>query len=313
MKRKTVLHLTGGLGNQLFQYSTAATRGKEVIEINTIFGKPRSFIGNTPHIFGFYLPFHTTVSKSVVRNPYLVSKATGYALRSSVAPRSFEKIPAISKLIEFAVSTILFAATTKIYKPIRGKGVGYSKLKRSILNEYLIGYFQSYKYPQLVYSSLMRLEPKESGPDLESLKTLSRLEKPLVVHFRLGDYLQEKDFGIPGTKYYSDAISKLWHSGRYGSIWVFSDDIDAAKNNFPKAYLENVRWIGEVDSSPVATLQAMRLGFGYVIANSTFSWWGAFLSFEKDSEVVAPEPWFRGMESPKDLCPPRWERCDSDF
>lgn len=313
MKHKIVLHLTGGLGNQLFQYSAAATRGKQVIEINTTLGRPRSFNGNAPDIFSFTLPFETTVSKTVVRTPFLVSKATGYALRSGVAPRYVEKIPAVSKLIEFAVSIILFAATTRIYRPIRGKGVGYSVLKKSILSEYLIGYFQSYKYPQSVYPNLMKMEPKENGPELESLKNISKLEKPLVVHFRLGDYLQEKDFGIPGSKYYSYAISKLWNSGRYGSIWVFSDDINGAKGSFPKAYLEHVRWIGEVDSSPVATLQAMRLGSGYVIANSSFSWWGAFLSFEKDSEVIAPEPWFRGMESPKDLYPPRWERHDSDF
>ena len=74
-----------------------------------------------------------------------------------------------------------------------------------------------------------------------------------------------------------------------------------------------IRWIDSVDDSVVATLQAMRLGRGYVIANSTFSWWAAYLSLNPGVEVVAPSPWFMGMEDPKELIPPNWKKFDAGY
>jgi len=68
-----------------------------------------------------------------------------------------------------------------------------------------------------------------------------------------------------------------------------------------------------VDNSPTATLQAMRFGRGYIIANSTFSWWGAYLSMTENAPVYAPSPWFKGMRSPEDLLPPHWKIVDSNF
>jgi hypothetical protein len=53
----------------------------------------------------------------------------------------------------------------------------------------------------------------------------------------------------------------------------------------------------------------MRLGHGFVIANSSFSFWGAMLANRsEDIDVVAPEPWFSGMPEPRDLIPPNWLR-----
>jgi hypothetical protein len=50
----------------------------------------------------------------------------------------------------------------------------------------------------------------------------------------------------------------------------------------------------------------MRLGEGYVIANSTFSWWGAYLSRSSNPLIIAPRPWFSKVESPRDLIPDSW-------
>ena len=74
-----------------------------------------------------------------------------------------------------------------------------------------------------------------------------------------------------------------------------------------------IRWINSVDDSVVGTLQAMRLGCAYVIANSTFSWWAAYLSLNPSVEVVAPSPWFMVMEDPKELIPPNWEQIDAGY
>jgi len=66
-----------------------------------------------------------------------------------------------------------------------------------------------------------------------------------------------------------------------------------------------------IDNSSASTLEAMRFGRGYVIANSTFSWWGAYLSHTDHAEVIAPDPWFQGMDSPDSLIPRNWQKRNS--
>jgi hypothetical protein len=194
-----------------------------------------------------------------------------------------------------------------------GKGIGFSAVSVKNSNFLVIGYFQSYRYAEQSLSVLQAIEPVSIGPELEEIVKLAEREIPLVVHFRLGDYLNESDFGIPGKSYYNSAITTSWSTGLYKSIWVFSDDIPSAKIIFPEKLSKYVRWIDNVDGSPASTLHAMRFGRGYVIANSTFSWWGAYLSMTENAPVIAPTPWFKGMDSPKELLPPNWETVNSDF
>lgn len=312
MKNRIVLQLTGGLGNQLFQFAAAASMA-EIIEIDIALGRPRSANSKTPDLFDFHLPYSVTKHKSAFRLNSLAGKATGFALRSAVAPKGIEKFQLVSNFIEYAVSIVLFLRTKTFYSIIRGKGVGFSPIRRTQRLSYLIGYFQSYRYSEQIYSKMKEIEPIELGPELISLMQISETERPLVVHFRFGDYLKENNFGIPGHGYYSIAIQDAWKSERYKSIWVFSDDINSARSNFPKQFLQHVRWIEDVDSSPASTLQAMRFGYGYVIANSTFSWWGAYLSKTELPPVTAPSPWFKGMKSPNEILPPHWKTLDSDF
>jgi len=57
----------------------------------------------------------------------------------------------------------------------------------------------------------------------------------------------------------------------------------------------------------------MRFGKGYIIANSTFSWWGARLSYEEEPDVIVPKPWFAQAEVPIDLIPSNWEELSAGY
>ena len=313
MTSKVVVHLTGGLGNQLFQLAAGVSLGTDKIEFETTLGKPRGSEKNTADVLAFNLPFQIILQDFNGRMRLLSQKATGFALRSATSPEGIERSKIFSKLIEIATSGVLLLRTKKIFRIVRGSGVGYSDLPQPKENDYLIGYFQSYRFAEMSYDRLMKLEPTVIGPELEALVNLSKEETPLVVHFRLGDYLQETNFGVPSHGYYLGAIKELWETQRFKSIWVFSDDIPLAQEIFPKQFLKFVRWIEEVDKSPASTLHAMRHGHGYVIANSTFSWWGAFLSVIKQAPVIAPTPWFKEMKSPAQILPPHWVSKNSDY
>ena len=65
-------------------------------------------------------------------------------------------------------------------------------------------------------------------------------------------------------------------------------------------------------SNPAEVMYLMSLGSGHIIANSTFSYWGAYLS-KKSQIIIAPSKWFKGWEDPKDLINPKWVRVQSEW
>jgi hypothetical protein len=103
-------------------------------------------------------------------------------------------------------------------------------------------------------------------------------------------------------------VRSLWKIGRFNKIWIFSDEPEAVKEILPDWILHNSRIILEGLDSPASTIQAMRLGYGYVLSNSTFGWWGAKLSYNQHAPVIVPKPWFKIKDEPRLLIPKHWER-----
>jgi hypothetical protein len=151
------------------------------------------------------------------------------------------------------------------------------------------------------------------SPELDDFAELALIERPLVLHVRLGDYLQESKFGTLDLDYYSRALKELFEVSKHPRIWVFSDDIEQAKFLIEKKYLEFVRWFSDVDEPAAVTFEKMRLGHAYILGNSTFSWWSAFLSKTQDPPTIAPTPWFTGLQEPNELIPPNWKRLERDL
>jgi hypothetical protein len=280
----------------------------EPIGLDWGIGLPRLNKVGVPDLASFILPGGVVLLPKR-RFSWLASKSSGYLLRMGFAPKMFERIIPI----RFLIIKIGNLISTSYFKSKRDNcicdGLGYSPIAVPTNPFVLTGYFQSYRYSEApeAIEALREMRPLAENEEIKHLNLISEAERPLVVHFRFGDYKNERAFGIPSNEYYRKGIAALWISGKHKSIWVFSDEIELAKKKFPKEYLPFVRWIEEIDESSVLTLQAMRFGHGYVIANSSFSFWGARLSYSGENvDVVAPEPWFEGTESPNQLIPPNW-------
>jgi len=310
--RKIYLSLTGGLGNQLFQVSAALSlaSGDEVL-VEWINSRPRLNANGIPEIFDFKLPENVILASSH-KFHLLSSKSVGYVLRMGVNPRSYERSRLFSSAVTLLASILNIATLRKFVRIRLNKGVGYcSALVESNRNSFhLVGYFQTYKWLSELKLplGLQQMPLQESSTLLLQFVTLAKSEEPLIVHMRFGDYRLEESFGLLTKKYYHESVMELWSSGDYKSIWVFSDEIDEAKRYFSELDLSEVRFISDIANSSAQTLEAMRLGKGYVIANSSFSWWAAKLSHSSDARVIAPTPWFIGQEEPVDLIPPEWIR-----
>jgi hypothetical protein len=314
---KVSIQITGGLGNQLFQFAAGlflAEGNPERLEIEQKLGKPRGSSKAGADLFQFTWPKPLSVIEvEPNRVSDFMSRVTGYCLRMGVKPRILESKGAVRGSILFVASLLISVFLGRRKKIVAGKGVGFSELKSEISSPYLVGYFQSYRYAKANRNYLSKVSIKNVGSELAELNRAAIEELPLVVHLRFGDYLLEENFGIPSRDYYLDGVKSILAKDTCKSVWVFSDDLLMARDKLKLDESLPVRWIDSVDDSVVATLQAMRLGSGYVIANSTFSWWGAYLSLNPDAEVVAPSPWFMGMQDPEDLIPPNWKQLDARY
>jgi|688.fasta_scaffold96108_2 hypothetical protein len=313
--KKTGLFLTGGLGNQLFQFAAALSFSqKGNIEIFEKPGKPRLNSKGEPELFSLTVDEIAPIIRRSEDN-FILRKSSGYILRSRIWPNKIEKLLIIRLVSEFAAAVIQTLNFRNLFFPVSISELGYkeirmNKILKKIFNPFLIGYFQSWVCPDSVKKDLESLRLVEEGVQLRELRQEAKLQRPVIIHVRRGDYKAESTFGLPGETYYREAIAIVDQFYSANSIWVFSDEESEARKVLSWLPSERVKYIADVDGESGASLMAMRLGCAYVIANSTFSWWGAFLSQSKEPLVVAPTPWFIGQEEPSQLIPSNWIRVE---
>lgn len=309
-KKSKIITLTGGLGNQLFQLAAGLSVCNQAsLHIDWDLGKPRLNNLGFPEVDSFYLPERVILSDSK-KSHLLFAKTAGFYLRQGVEPRKYEKSQGITYLIRIATGLVLSLYFKKTVFPYSISGVGFTSLDNQIKRNLLIGYFQSCRWMESasVSSQMYGLKLRVESSEVAEYRNLAETEIPLVVHIRLGDYKEEDAFGILNIEYYRTAIKNQLQLNQYRKIWAFSDEPDLAKDVLRDFDPELIRWIPEIANSTAQTFEVMRFGRGYVIANSSFSWWGAALSYNLGAPVIAPSPWFKKMKEPAYLIPAHWTR-----
>jgi hypothetical protein len=157
----------------------------------------------------------------------------------------------------------------------------------------MVGYWQTEKYFKNVENKVRLLfKFPDSGP---------RMPYHIAVHVRRQDYVNLQHFhGMPGVDYYREGVARIRKAvGANLQVLVFSDDIEWCRSNFPKEFqmvsgknkYEDLKLMSECDY--------------HVIANSSFSWWGAWLGGQR--MVIAPKQWFSDASIDySDVVPERW-------
>jgi hypothetical protein len=308
--KRTYVSLTGGLGNQLFQLAAGLylANGRK-LQLLSSFGMPRLNSSGEPEISNFSLPINTSVKK--IKKPFFLwRKSIGLVLRLGVWETSSTKNKLLLKFFLLPTNILSSIILKKITHVYVNKGVGYWKLIDSGSTNFLIGYFQTYKWASesKVYNELYSLQLKNPSVHVTKYKRLAIKDSPLIVHIRLGDYRKEKSIGLLSMNYYASAVEKIWDSTLFKKIWLFSDEPAEAEELLNSISERPYRVIPENEITPAEALEVMRYGRGYVIANSTYSWWGAFLSYTLSPPVIAPNPWFQNMPEPLNIIPERWSR-----
>jgi FkbM family methyltransferase len=170
------------------------------------------------------------------------------------------------------------------------------------------GYFQSHKYLEnivpLDYIKLPVEDKKNINRVVDELRSHNR---PLIsVHVRRGDYLLVQHFhNILGPEYYKNAMEFFGHI-KNPLFVVFSEDKEWCDANL--GFLDFV-FIKEKD---YLELIIMSKCDHHIVANSSFSWWGAFLNQQQDKIVVYPSKWYEMGVDITNLTPPSWKSCKID-
>ena len=181
---------------------------------------------------------------------------------------------------------------------------------------YLQGFWQDYSLVREVESELRRelslVEPLR-GKNFEVAKRIAAARNPVSLHLRRGDYASF--FGEPmmlPLAYYQHAISHILNQNRQSTFFVFSDDVPFAKDWLR----EDPRFV-VVDHNDETVahedLRLMSMCRHHIIADSTFSWWGAWLNPRRDKQVIAPARWLGFDTTGTAIACPEWTLLDAEL
>ncbi len=173
-------------------------------------------------------------------------------------------------------------------------------------NSSISGYFQSEKYfthhSDSIRQTFLRFKP-EIQKQINSIVLQLPLNKSLTaIHVRRGDYLNKQEFHpVQDISYYNAAKKEITINDQ--AYLIFSDDMEWCQENFDDShYFIN-------SGNPFVDLGLMAFCDDFIIANSSFSWWGAWLSVNDKKTIVTPKNWFgyrNSHLSTKDLIPESW-------
>lgn len=276
-----IVKYIGGLGNQMFIYAfSVALREifRQEILVDTHYYKSRNFHNGLEieRIFGIHLT-EAKLSDKLKMSWYFPNYWIDYHLLG--------KLPARKNTV----------------RELPGQKVNLELLGDSS-DKFYDGYWQSYQYFDSWRDVILKefTFPKISMEDKLNFELNERLkneENSVGIHIRRGDYLKNWKYrGLCGIDYYQKAIAYILEHIKSPKFFLFSDDIDWVKENISpllKGYdVTFVNWNHSINS--YKDMQLMAMCKNLIIANSSFSWWAAYLN-QNNPIVVAPEKWINSF------------------
>ena len=306
------LILFGGLGNQMFQYITARELFGENFIIDTSFMQNSEYTFELPDLA--QLTLVESIKYEAKKKTYFEKKAFLAILKlSSIQERKslkFKTLVQVRKICYFIFSQTAFTG----YHLIPGNGIGWSSLSAPGDRKcVLIGNFHSYRWiNQNLNQYRNELQLKQDNKTFGFINKNIDGSKRLIVHVRLGDYLRIPELNVVGRNYFKGAIIEAFSVYEYDEIWVFTNDMSKVKDYLDESNQAKYRFFDSDQFTSAETLEIMKIGDGYVLSNSTYSWWGAFLSHKDPVSILIPSKWYRSTPEPFYLIPKSWQRFEVD-
>ena len=292
-----VANLVGGLGNQMFQYACARSLALDLgmtlkfsTDVFSIYDDHRVF--ELEQVFGLRLD---------VASKRELGDLIGWARRTPTVRRLLSK-----------QSFGWLTSRNFICEPHLNYWSGLRE--RALQGGYLHGYWQSERY-FAAYAANIRADfifrEELQGVDLRIANAISQ-STAISLHVRRGDYVSDpKTLAVHGTctpEYYYSAIETLRQRCPNARFFAFSDDPSWVVQVLQPRYPQLVLVEHNNGMSSYNDMRLMSMCDHHIIANSSFSWWGAWLNHRPDKMVIAPARWFANGRDTPDLVPDNWER-----
>ena len=266
MAQKNIVYLSGGLGNQMFQYAFAKSLQSNYnikFEINTTFYN-RIFKDQTTREIGLNL------------------------FNLKFKDCSDNKLQRIILKIKEKLSNIILSINSNYYNENKVNHKNFNNLNLKKKN-YFRGYWQNSKYFESIKNDLKKdfsLDHNLKNLDPNTFKKITETNS-VCVHVRRKDYLGT-DYDVVDVNYYRNAFKKIESQSTNLNFFIFSDDINWCNENL--SFLPNSTFCS---FSMLNDFHLMSLCKHFIIPNSTFSWWAAYLSNNNNKIVIAPSKWHK--------------------
>jgi hypothetical protein len=284
-----LVKLQGGLGNQMFQYAAAKGLAAE---------KELVFLD------------YAALEKNNIDTPYFTARKYELGIFDNL--QFGQSSPFLTNLC--TSRSLLFKGLRKIVKTAVIKDTadgnpGFGKQPTSTYY-YLDGFFQSENYFKNIKSQLFAefSFPALNGRSEMMKNNIISTNNAVGIHVRRGDYLKPAVaafHGILPLSYYQQARDKIESFITNPHYFVFSDDPEWCKNNF--SFLRNAVTFVALDSPDKwEDMYLMSLCKHNIIANSSYSWWAAWLNANVEKVTISPKNWFINTNKVNHIVPQNW-------
>ncbi len=284
------VYLNGGLSNQMFNYAAAralAVKYQTEVRLDLRWFDQEFGPGSTQR-------FYELEAFTFPRRTYRASKIERFLQRQNVLPvfreNNFNVVTGVSDSINYDPSFESVPDGARLY-----------------------GYFHSYKYFQNIEDIIRQdfewVKPAR-GKNKKLLDKIIADRSSVSVHIRRGDYVHHpvmaKVHGALSINYYMEALGLVKKSIKNPHLYVISDDPDWCKQHIklpaPTTYVDH-------NSDGTEDMRLMKSCRHNILANSSFSWWSAWLNTNPKKIIVAPKQWQADSKQTfNDLIPPNWHR-----
>ncbi|GAB3961639.1 alpha-1,2-fucosyltransferase [Spirosoma harenae] len=273
-----IVLITGGLGNQMFTYAfyfvLAKRRKFEYVEID--------FFQTDKHHSGYELDkIFPAITTRSIHYYKLINKIYSNNLIRKIYKRKIQ--PGVKYVSDIMLTPYPFV----IYEGFWQSEMYFESFKNDIRCLYKFNY------------NLLNAKTKDA---LEKVKKINSIS----IHIRRGDYTEHEEFNnICTIDYYREAIELIKKTVNEPLYYIFSDDKDWVKDNITEFEYTLVDW--NKGSESWQDMFLMSKCKHNIIANSTFSWWAAWLNENETKVIISPKKWFNNLPE-NDIVPSEWIR-----